>query len=160
MTSTYTLPETGRIWIYQSDRELTREETDFIHDSLSTFLEQWKAHGSSLEAGYEIWKNHFVIIAVDENFQAATGCSIDDSVKTIQRIGQHLKVDFMDRSQVAFEIDGRLNLMHFQDIPSAVKEGRIDADTMVYNNAIDSVEDWKKRWRIPAGESWIGRYFA
>ena len=41
------LPDNSRVWIYQSDREFTAQEIDFISDKAKAFIESWTRHGVS-----------------------------------------------------------------------------------------------------------------
>jgi hypothetical protein len=44
---------------------------------------EWAAHGTSLVSSYQLKYNRFIILAVDQDVQSATGCSIDASVEFI-----------------------------------------------------------------------------
>ncbi len=74
------LPEESRVWIYQSDRKFTDEELAEIESGLQQFVEQWAAHGTGLQASFTTRYNRFIILAVNQEAQGATGCSIDASV--------------------------------------------------------------------------------
>ena len=58
------LPDDSRIWIYQSSRKLSDQEVEIILPRLTQFLEQWTAHGTDLEAGFEIKYNRFIVIGL------------------------------------------------------------------------------------------------
>ena len=81
-----TLPETSRIWIYQSSRSLNDTELEEIALKLNAFIENWTAHGSDLQSGYEIKYKRFIILGINQNLNQATGCSIDASVQFIQEL--------------------------------------------------------------------------
>jgi hypothetical protein len=55
----------------------------FCESALQAFLENWAAHGTSLVSSYQLKYNRFIILAVDQDVQSATGCSIDASVEFI-----------------------------------------------------------------------------
>ena len=46
------LPEDSKIWIYQSNRKLTDDEVTAITAKCQEFVENWAAHGTSLEASF------------------------------------------------------------------------------------------------------------
>ena len=46
------LPEESKIWIYQSNRKFSDEEIQEIEKDLTSFLEDWSAHGQQLEASF------------------------------------------------------------------------------------------------------------
>jgi hypothetical protein len=75
------LSDEARVWIYPASRPFSSDECDQITTKLNAFLTQWTAHGASLNAAVTIPYNRFIVIALDESQQAATGCSIDASVK-------------------------------------------------------------------------------
>ena len=54
------------------------------------FIEAWTAHGKDLQAGYKIVYKRFIVIALNQNLNNATGCSIDASVHFIQAIRKRL----------------------------------------------------------------------
>lgn len=97
------LPLESRIWIYQSNRKFSDEEIVDIEKDLQLFLENWTAHGSHLESSYLIKYNRFIIIAVNQDAQQATGCSIDASVEFIQKLEQKYNVDLLDKMNVSFK---------------------------------------------------------
>lgn len=80
------LPQESKIWIYQSNRKFSDDECSEIETDLESFLQNWSAHGTSLEASYQLKYNRFIIIAVNQEVQNATGCSIDASVQFIQNL--------------------------------------------------------------------------
>lgn len=90
----------SRIWIYTSDRVLTEEESKRIKDQLALFVQKWSTHGSTMKACSDVLLERFIVIAADENHLAASGCSIDSSVRFIKDIGQEFKINFFDRMKV------------------------------------------------------------
>jgi hypothetical protein len=98
-----TLPETARIWIYQCNRSFSDSELEEISKKISVFLEGWAAHGADLQSGFEIKYKRFIVIALDQQMNVATGCSIDASVKFIQDLETTYKVDLMDKMNVSYK---------------------------------------------------------
>ena len=70
-------PKSARVWIYQADRALKYQESRFIEKNAKAFCEQWAAHGVALKSSFKILHNRFLILAVDEQANMASGCSID-----------------------------------------------------------------------------------
>lgn len=155
------LPDHSRIWIYQAPRPLTTEEREVVAAELENFTADWKAHGTPLQAGFSVLHRRFIVLAVDETSQAATGCSIDDSVGVIRRLNDTLGIDFMDRMQVAFRSENNLvvsvNLPTFKEM---IEAGDIDENTIVYNNLVNNLGEFRAQWEIPAGQSWHSRYLS
>ena len=92
----------ARVWVYQSNRALSLEESKAIAELTVDFLTKWTAHGAGLKSSFRILHNHFLAISVDEAHTGASGCSIDASVHFIQSLERQFGVNFFDRTKVAF----------------------------------------------------------
>ena len=153
------LPEESKIWIYQSNRKFSDAEFSEIETALQSFLGEWAAHGTSLESSYQLKYNRFIIIAVNQDVQAATGCSIDSSVEFIQSLEQKYKVDLLDKMNVTYKQGEHLTHKSLIDFKKMAKEKAVSANTIVFNNLVNTIEEWKENWEVPAGESWHSRFF-
>ena len=150
----------SRVWIYQANRPLGLTESTQIRKDVSEFVKEWKAHGNELMAGCTVLKHQFLIIALDESFSEASGCSIDSCVRKIQQVGGQYLVDFFDRTIVATQNDeNEIVLVPMNEISEAISDGRINESTLVFNNTIQKLSELKSEWLKPAKESWIKRYF-
>jgi len=154
-----TLPEDSRIWIYQSNRKFSDEEVAEIEIALKNFLDGWAAHGTALEASYQIKYNRFIIIAINQEAQAATGCSIDASVAFIQGLEQKYNVDLLDKMNVTFKLGDHIAHKPLIEFKKMAKEKAVSANTVVFNNLVNTVGEWQDFWEVPAGESWHSRFF-
>ncbi len=153
-----TLPDTSRIWIYQSPRPFAEEEKDFISSKLQEFMNQWNSHGKDLTGQFEIRDDQFIVIAVDEEMAGASGCSIDSSVNTIKSIGSELRIDLLDKSTVSFKEDS-IQSVPFQKVKGLVEEGIIKPQTLIYDLSITSLGSYRNHWPVEADTTWVKRYF-
>lgn len=154
-----TLPAEARVWVYQANRPLNQEEQKEILTFLSGFLENWTAHQQSLRASAKIMDNFFVIVGLDEEFQAASGCSIDKQVHFIKQIEEKWKVSLLDHSQIAYLSEGEVKFVHFNKIKDAIIEGIISPETLIFNKNIATKKDLESAWLLPAQETWLKSYF-
>ncbi|MFL9843481.1 ABC transporter ATPase [Flavobacterium rhizosphaerae] len=154
-----TLPDESRVWVYQSSRKFTDEEVAELEESLKNFIEEWTAHGKGLEASYLIQYNRFIILAVNQENQSATGCSIDASVHFIQELEKKYKVDLLDRMNVTFKQGEYITYKPLTDFKKMAKEKSVSANTIVFNNLVNNIGEWKDYWEVPAAESWHSRFF-
>ena len=74
------MPSDSRVWVYQSPRLITSDEQQRLMSGLFSFIDSWTAHQAGLRAAGAILHDRFVVIAVDENHNHASGCSIDKMV--------------------------------------------------------------------------------
>ena len=152
------LPEESKIWIYQSNRKFTDEEFAEIEVVLKDFVENWAAHGKGLEASYQMKYNRFIILAVNQDIQVATGCSIDSSVRFIQDLEQKYNVDLLDKMNVTFKNNDTINLVNLAAFQKFAKDGKIGQETIVFNNMVNTKEDFENNWEVPAKKSWHKRF--
>ena len=153
------LPLESKIWIYQSNRKFSDEEFSEIETALQDFLNNWSAHGTGLEASYQLKYNRFIILAVNQEVQNATGCSIDASVQFIQDLEKKYNVDLLDKMNVTFKLGEHVAHKTLIDFKKMAKDKAVTENTIVFNNLVNSIEEWNDNWEVPAGESWHSRVF-
>jgi hypothetical protein len=153
------LPLHSKVWIYQSNRKLTDEEVAEIETATQEFIENWAAHGKGLESSFLIKYNRFIIIAVNQDVQSATGCSIDASVAFIQGLEQKYQIDLLDKMNVTFKLGEHIAHKPLIEFKKMAKEKAVSANTIVFNNLVNTIEEWQDFWEVPAGESWHSRFF-
>ncbi|MGV6828463.1 MAG: ABC transporter ATPase [Flavobacteriales bacterium] len=154
------LPENARIWIYQANRKLSDDEIHFISEKTQLFLEQWTAHGSDLEAGFEIKYHRFIIIGLNQEKATATGCSIDASVHFIQSLEKALGVKLLDKMNVTFYNGDFIAHKSLSDFRKMAKARSVSKNTIVFNNLVQTKAEYLENWEVPAKDSWHNRFLA
>ncbi|MGK4568033.1 ABC transporter ATPase [Flavobacterium sp. 3HN19-14] len=154
-----TLPEESKVWIYQSNRKFTDEEFAAIETDLKTFVENWAAHGTGLEASFELKYNRFIILAVNQENQIATGCSIDSSVQFIQSLEQKYEVDLLDKMNVTFKLGQHIAHKPLIEFKKMAKDKAVSGNTIVFNNLVNNIAEYNESWEVPAEDSWHSRFF-
>ena len=152
------LSDNSRVWIYQANRTFSTDELVDIIRKLDNFIIDWAAHGAGLKAGYELPYNRFIVIAVDTEHNNATGCSIDASVKIIQELEATYNVDLMDKMNVSFKNGEFVAYKALIDFRKMVKNKSVSANTIVFNNLVTNIEEYKNNWEVPMSESWHSRF--
>lgn len=152
------LPEDSRIWIYQANRSLTDDEAAEISEKTKIFLTQWAAHGAHLEASFELKYKRFLVIAINQDTQAATGCSIDASVAFIQKLEQEYEIDLLDKMNVSFKQGEFIAYKPLIDFKKMAKNKSVSKNTIVFNNLVTNKYEYENFWEVPASESWHSRF--
>lgn len=153
-----TLQDSSRVWIYQANRSFTEQELHEIQDDLTLFLDNWTAHGKDLKAGFEIKYNRFLVIALDQSGQSATGCSIDASVHFIQHLEKKYQVELLDKMNVSFKQGDFIAYKNLLDFKAMAKQKAISRNTIVFNNLVATKGEYMEHWEVPASESWHARF--
>ncbi len=152
------LPNDSRVWVYQSNRAFSNKEVDYISTKAQQFINSWTRHGDNLKGSFTIKYNQFLVLAVDESFNNVSGCSIDSSVRFVQQLEQALEIDLMDKMNISFKDGDTINLVKLPDFQKFAKAQKITAETIVFNNMVDTKEDFENNWEIPAKQSWHKRF--
>ncbi len=152
------MPDTSRIWIYQSDTKFSQEQLVKIRKDLTSFLTAWTAHGAQLNAGFDIRHDRFIVIALDQSQSQASGCSIDSQVRFIIALQEELGVDLLDKMNVTYYQNDRVHYKPLLDFKKMAKDGAIGKKTIVFNNLVTNLGEFKDSWEIPAIESWHSRF--
>ena len=153
-----TLPEESRVWIYQANRSFSEEEIEEIESKLTIFIENWTAHGSDLQAGYLFKYKRFIIIGIDQNFNKASGCSIDESVRFIQELESQYQVDLLDKMNVSYKQGDFIAYKTLIDFKQMAKDKSVSKNTIVFNNLVTTIAEFNENWEVPASESWHSRF--
>jgi hypothetical protein len=154
------LPEDSRIWIYQANRKLSDDEVEVIAEKAKSFLANWTAHGTNLEAGFEVKYNRFIVIGLNQANASASGCSIDASVNFIQSLEKELDVDLMDKMNVTFYSGKYIAHKSLSDFKKMAKNKSVSPNTIVFNNLVNTKAEYLEHWEVPAKDSWHSRFLA
>ncbi len=150
----------SRVWIYQSNREFTTSEVAEIQEKLDAFTAQWKAHGHQLVAKAEIFYNYFIVITVDERASNVTGCSIDASVRILKEIEETYNLDLFNRFNMAYMMDDKVVSLTKEDFETLVSIKKVTPDTIVFNNMVQTLEEFQTKWKVPFAQSWHNTVFS
>src|SRR5690554_2154381 len=148
-----------RIWIYQASRMLNTEEAELLLEKMDKFTEQWTAHGKQLVAQALLKYNQFLVIRVNEGLVKATGCSIDKSTDTLKQIQEELGLDFFDRMQIAYRDAETIKTVSRAEFEKLIESGKVDGNTIVFNNMVGNSQELETRWEIPLKDSWHAQVF-
>ena len=154
------LPDNARVWVYQASRKLSEEEVDILKPKTEAFLEQWTAHGQDLEAAFEVRYNRFIILGLNQENASASGCSIDASVKFIQSLEKEFEIDLLDKMNVTFYNGQFIAHKSLSDFRKMAKARSVSANTVVFNNLVNTKAEYLENWEVPAKESWHNRFLA
>lgn len=152
------LSDTSRVWIYQASRSFSAEELEEVKAGLDHFIKEWTAHGSQLEAGYEIRYNRFIVIALDQTNASASGCSIDASVRFIQALEKKYDIDLLDKMNVSYKQGEFVAYKTLIDFKKMAKNKSVSKNTIVFNNLVTNKLEYENHWEVPAEESWHSRF--
>jgi chemotaxis regulatin CheY-phosphate phosphatase CheZ len=148
------LPDSSRVWVYQSNRAFSVSELLDLKKFLEDFNSSWEAHGKKLNSAIELYYHQFIVIFVDEAFQDATGCSIDKSVALMKDIEAKFGVELLDRMNLAFRQEECIKNIKIGDFQLKARSGEFDTNLVVFNNLVKNKGEFLANWETTAKKSW------
>jgi len=145
----------SKVWVYQSSRLFTLHEALEIESLLNKFSSEWRSHGEEVYAYCNLFFGRFVILMADESHAGVSGCSTDSSVRFIKDLGQKFNVDFFNRTNLAFVINNKIQILPMNQLHYALDNYFINPDTLYFNNLVPTKEELENNWIIPVKNSWI-----
>jgi len=145
----------SRVWIYQSNRLFTINEALAIEELLNDFTAKWVSHGVPVKGAGYLFFGQFIILMADERATGISGCSTDSSVRLIKDIEQRFGINMFDRTTLGFVIEDKVQLLPLSQLQYAFGNGFINADTLYFNNLVQTKEELENNWIVPVKNSWL-----
>lgn len=152
------LPPSTRVWVYQADKDLDAGQQHIISKDLTDFCARWEAHGQGLASNFEIRNQRFVLLYVNEAARAASGCSIDGSVRVMKTLQQQLSIDFFDRTQVPFLLNEKIETISISTLKNAFADGSVSAHTTTFNTLATTKAEIDEQWLLATDKTWLAKY--
>ena len=147
----------SRVWIYQSSRLFTLAEALEIETLLNKFSAEWRSHGAEVNAYCNLFFGQFVVLMADETQAGVSGCSTDSSVRFIKELGQKFGVDFFNRTNLAFLVKDKTQVLPLSQLHYAFDNGFINEDSLYFNNLVATKKELENNWIIPVKNSWLAQ---
>ena len=145
----------SRVWIYQCNRLFALSEALEIEELLKDFTGQWKSHGTPVKGEAHLFFGQFIVLIADETATGVSGCSTDSSVRLIKDIEQRFTVNMFDRTTLAFIVKDKVQLLPLSQLQYAVENGFINADTLYFNNLVQTKEELEGKWIVAIRDTWL-----
>ena len=153
----HTMNPESRMWFYGLKTPMNAAQSAELKGIMDDFVGGWKAHGAQLAAAYRLIANQFLIIAVDETQQQATGCSIDKSVHLLEEFGENHDLDFFNRMLVHVLENGTFTSYSTAELKAAIAEGKIGPNTQIMNTTAATLKE-SGMGTLDLADSWAAKY--
>lgn len=149
------LPPHARLWLFLSDTALSAAQQEDLNIQLTAFTATWKSHGNSLSAGFDIQHSQLIVIAVDQQAEAPSGCSIDKAFRLLQDFGFAHKIDFFNRLLVPVETADGLLVVHRSALPAMISNGQLSLEQSYYDLTITRLDALETSFKKPLNQGWV-----
>jgi len=149
--------DSSRVWIFQSNRAFIEKEANEVNEQLTQFYTQWLSHGAPVKGWAQLLYRQFVVVMADEQASGdmVGGCSTDGMVRVIKSLERQYDVNFFDRMMITFLINGKAEMLPFNQVQYALDKGFINKDTLLFNNTPLTKKELLTNWQVPLSQSWL-----
>ena len=152
-----TLPADSRLWVFGLEKPGSNESEQHLLSRLRSFVSSWKAHGNPVRAEAEIVQHTFVVIAADPNVSEVSGCSIDAMFRSVSEFAEEVQLQIADFDRIFFRTENEIACVTRPEFKRLAAEGRVGADTAVFDTTVETLASFRVGWEKPLDESWHKR---
>lgn len=153
------IADSSRVWVFQANRSFTQTELSLIENNLLEFTKSWTSHNHELETSYTLVDDKFIVLAVNEAVNDASGCSIDKSVNLIKQLEISLGMSLLEKSLVWIKNNESALMIKLADLKNAIANDVIKPQTIVYNTLVANKKEFDQVFVTEAENTWLKRYF-
>lgn len=129
--------------------EISITQKEILLQAVSSFLDQWKAHGTPLTSAVSIEFDRFIVIKVDEVVAQASGCSKDKLYHFIENECQNLGLNLAPGHLFFVRNGEKIEALSKKELQESLKNQRIAADNEAFPTWITNGVEWKDKWGQP-----------
>ena len=100
------------------------------------------------------------MLGLNQQNASASGCSIDASVHFVQELQEKMGVDLLDKMNVTYYNGAFIAHKSLLDFRKMAKNKSVSANTIVFNNLVNTKAQYKENWEVAAKDSWHSRFLA
>ena len=145
----------SRVWIYQSNRLFSLQEALELEKILNDFVEGWQSHGAPVKGYANLLFGQFIVLMADETATGVSGCSTDSSVRLMKQIEETFNVQLFNRQLLAFVVNDKVQVLPLSQLNYALENNFLTADTLYFNNLVQTKDELLNKWLIPVRDSWL-----
>ncbi|MGY8797302.1 MAG: hypothetical protein ACKVG4_00805 [Longimicrobiales bacterium] len=154
------LPGHGRLWVFPATGDLTEEQVERFSDAVDDFLDGWAAHGVPLVCSRDLLDKRFLLVGVDVDAEAPSGCSIDALVRELRALGAQMGVSLIDHAPIWYRTDDGVSSLSRADFRALAESGAIGPDTRVFDTTLTKIGAFRDGlFERAASETWHGKAF-
>lgn len=152
------LPVASKVWVYQAENVLSKKTIEEILSMGTEFIHSWESHGSEIPASIDVFYNQFVVISADDCGDTLCGRAKDGQLKMMKEMESSLGLSLTNRMITSYKKEEKIETISFNEFKNLAKKGEINKETIVFNNLVETKNDFLKKWETPAQNSWHNQF--
>ena len=148
------LPESSKIYIYPASRKLYPKEVPFAIEKIKIFLQNLP----ETDCFFEIKYDRFFLVFVSDLTPFSPEQN-ENLVSLILSLEKELDIGLLDKVNVCFKQGEFVQLKEIPDFKKLIKNKSVSKKTIVFDNLINTKNEYDCCWEVPASVSWISHFF-
>ncbi|MDA8595492.1 ABC transporter ATPase [Flavobacteriaceae bacterium] len=145
------------VQIFPSSRKLYPQEVDPLKEKIEGFKIQISKEFDGKVETLLIYER-FVIFVFHFEDKAQMNVTYNSLNAFISNIEQELNITLMDRMNVCFKQGQYVQYKDLKAFKKLIKSKSVNAQTIVFDNLVTTVDDLKSYWELPISETWYSRF--
>ena len=96
-----------------------------------------------------------MIVAADPKGDTLCGRAVDANVRFVNEAQQVTGLNLTDRMVVVYKQNGEMLSGNFNTLKKEIQSGRMDADSVIYNPLVTSVEEFNTSFEQQPSNCWL-----
>lgn len=138
-----------RLIIYPLEQAITLTQKVQLEAKMSSFLSQWKAHGTPLESQFSIEENRFLLVRIDEEKANASGCSKDKLYHFVENECQLLGLNLAQGHLFFVRTQNGIEAFSRKDLKEKINSGQLSTENEIFPTWVADSSEWKEKWAKP-----------
>lgn len=147
-------PDNAKVWVYQSNTPFTVANLEEIRSVGDFFLNQWESHEIPVKGSIDVLHNRFIVFSAFSGEDSMCGRAQSSQMTMAKEFEEMFDIKLTDRMLLAYMEDEEVKTTTFHEFPNLVKEGKVNLETIVFNNLVDTKAKFDNEWLLPVKDSW------
>ena len=151
-------PDNAKVWVYQSNLELTDSDLTQIKEVGDFFLGQWESHNLPINGSIDVYDNRFIVISAFSDEDAMCGKAQDSQMRLIKELEDLFPGSLTDRMLVFYQEENKLKSFHFSELEQLLSVNIITSETIVFNSLVATKKEFKNSWKVAIKNTWLNQF--
>lgn len=145
------------VQIFPSSRKLYPQEIEPLKEKIEGFKIQISKEFDGKVETLLIYERFLIFVFHFED-KAQMNVTYNSLNAFISNIEQELNITLMDRMNVSFKQGQYVQYKDLKAFKKLIKSKSVNAQTIVFDNLVTTVDDLKSYWELPISETWYSRF--
>jgi hypothetical protein len=150
------LSDDAKVWIYPSSRKFYAQELEPLKEKISSFLSSWSETIDG-DVSYQLLYDRFIIFGVEDEVKVSNK-NLDEQVAFILSLQLEYEIELLDKMNVCFKQGEYVQYKEVKEFKKLLKNRSVNANTVVFDNLIQTKYDLEHFWEVPITDSWYNRF--